>query len=67
MGHGVDHSKNALLTNSTKLDDSDIMFQAWFFVATYISHFYGLKWDGRFWHLKAGIFHPILSQKKKSR
>jgi len=32
-------SKHALLTNATKLDVSDVMYQAWFYVATSISHF----------------------------
>jgi len=53
-------SKNALLTNATKPHVSDIMSQAWFYVATSIS---GLEWDWRCWHQKAGIFHLILSQK----
>ena len=56
-------STNALLTNATKPDVNDVMSQAWFHVATSISHFSGFKCDGKCWHQKAGIFHLILSQK----
>jgi len=39
------------------------MSQAWFYVATSISHFYCLKWDARLCHHKARILRLILRQK----
>jgi len=49
-----------LLTNAVEPHASDIISEAWFYVAT---HFLTEIWDRRCWHQKAGIFFLILSQK----
>ena len=59
-------SKNALLTDATKPDVSDMISQEWFYVATSISNFSGFEWDGRCWRQKGGIFHFILCQKNEN-
>jgi len=49
-----------LLTNAVETHASDVISEAWFYVAT---HFLTEIWDQRCWHQKAGIFFLIFSQK----
>ena len=42
-----------LLTNAVEPHASDVISEAWFYVAT---HFLTEIWDRRCWHQKAGIF-----------
>ena len=49
-----------LLTNAVEPHASDVISEAWFYVAT---HFLTEIWDRRCWHQKAGIFFLIFSQK----
>jgi len=49
-----------LLTNAVEPHASDVISEAWFYVAT---HFLTEIWDWRCWHQKAGIFFLIFSQK----
>jgi len=48
-----------LLTNAVEPHASDVISEAWFYVAT---HFLSEIWDRRCWHQKAGIFFLIFSQ-----
>ena len=49
-----------LLTNAVEPHASDVISEAWFYVAT---HFLTEIWDRRCWHQKAGIFFLIFSKK----
>jgi len=49
-----------LLTHAVQPDASEVISEAWFYVATY---FLTDIWDRRCWHQKDGIFFLIFSQK----
>jgi len=56
----IDCSSSTLLTQAVQPDASDVISEAWFYVAT---HFLTEIWNRRCWHQKAGIFFLIFSQK----
>ena len=49
-----------MVTNTVEPHASDVISEAWFYVAT---HFLTEIWDRRCWHQKTGIFFLIFSQK----
>jgi len=49
-----------LLTNAVEPHASDVISEAWFYVAT---HFLTEIWDRRCWHQKPGIFFLIFCHK----
>jgi len=56
----IDCSSTMLLTHAVQPDASEVISEAWFYVAT---HFLTETWDRRCWHQKAGICYLIFSQK----
>ena len=53
-----------LLTHAVQPDASEVISEAWFYVAT---HFLTEIWDRRCWHQKAGIFFQSENGNKYSR
>jgi len=56
----IECCSTVLLTHAVESDASEVMSEAWFYVAI---HFLTEVWDRRCWHQKAGIFYLIFSQK----